>query len=579
MINKQTTLDLNGPILSFIQQPSSITLDSGESGTLVGIATATYPTQDPANPAVNTGSISYQWYVDGYGVLNDGEISSLGLSVTGTATTTLSISNVTTPISNNIRFYLVADHIPSAYSQPPGSPVTSGTRRTTGNAFNDPKSSDIAVLTVNPTISVLTNPLNQEVAEGNFATFTASGDSSDDSQVSYAWQLNGSYLSDNGTTIFGSNTDTLRISLAVASSNLIRAEISHPTASNSPLYTSSANFNVVVSRAIINYELFADESTSLFGSGSYDLTQTSSVTFSSENLSERSVTLYVPEKDVNVRITLAGAKGADRGTPGSGRDFYGGRGGVTVFELTLKKNVEYVFKIGSLSRSSYATVGGYGNGGGMTIMYRQAEVLVVSGGGGGSGLWADGGDGAGAGQSGGSGDYGYNPRDGEIARNALPGLGGRRVGTGALDLTGSFARLIDGVFTDREREGPRYYLGGKLSSCTYGDYWRNQGYSPCEIIGFVQARTSNGQIISGSTDTIERGYKSGLSYRNNGGNMGETQGGSGGSGAYGGEGAGKTYNYSGGGGGSGYSNGEAKIISAVRGGNNSEYGYVTIQLA
>jgi hypothetical protein len=574
MINKQTTLDLNGPILSFTQQPSSVTLNSGGSTTFVGIATITYPTQEPTNPAVNTGSLVYQWYVDGYGELSDGSISALGLTVAGSATTTLTISSVTTPTSNNKSFYLVADHIPSAYSQPTGAAVTVGTARSTGSAFNDPRSSNIAILTVNPTISITSNPSNAEVAEGDFATFTASGSSSDNSEVSYRWQLNGSYLSDDGSTVFGSSTSTLRISRSTASSNTVRAEISHPTASNSPLYTSSANFNVVVARAVINYELFSDTSTSLFGSGSYDLTQTS-VTFSAENSTEQSVTLYAPERDVEVRITLAGAAGRQS----SSGDFNGGEGGITVFEVTLEKNIEYVIKLGSEYNTGGKPSGGYNDGGGLSVMYKQAKALVVSGGGGGAGIWADGGDGGGAGQSGGSGDYGKNPRTGELAKNALPGLGGRRVSTGSLDITGSHARREDGVFTDTETKGGTYILGGKLSSCTYGKYWRDAGYSPCEVMGFVQARTAKGQIISGSTDTIERGYKAGLAYRSNGGNQGESQGGAGGGGAYGGEGAGQIYNYSGGGGGSGYSSGEATIISATRGGNSSRYGFVTIQLA
>ena len=38
-----TRLFLNGPTLSFTSEPSSITLDSGASGTFVGVATATFP--------------------------------------------------------------------------------------------------------------------------------------------------------------------------------------------------------------------------------------------------------------------------------------------------------------------------------------------------------------------------------------------------------------------------------------------------------------------------------------------------------------------------------------------------------
>ena len=63
MITKQTTLDLNGPILSFVQQPESITVCAGSAATFVGIATATFLTLgDIENPASSTGNIAYRWY-------------------------------------------------------------------------------------------------------------------------------------------------------------------------------------------------------------------------------------------------------------------------------------------------------------------------------------------------------------------------------------------------------------------------------------------------------------------------------------------------------------------------------------
>jgi predicted secreted protein len=42
MIGKQTTLDLNGPILSFTTQPIDVTVDNAGIATFVGIATATF---------------------------------------------------------------------------------------------------------------------------------------------------------------------------------------------------------------------------------------------------------------------------------------------------------------------------------------------------------------------------------------------------------------------------------------------------------------------------------------------------------------------------------------------------------
>ena len=66
MTEKQTTLDLNGPILSFIQQPVAV-VTGLSTATFVGIATATFLTQIPANPATGTGDISYRWYAEGIG--------------------------------------------------------------------------------------------------------------------------------------------------------------------------------------------------------------------------------------------------------------------------------------------------------------------------------------------------------------------------------------------------------------------------------------------------------------------------------------------------------------------------------
>lgn len=600
MINKQTTLDLNGPILSFTQQPSSTTINLGESATFVGIATASFPTQSPTNPATNTGSILYRWYVDGYGALSDGSIPSLGMSVTGTATTTLSISDAQSPNASGLRFYLLADYIPTAYSQPVGSAVTVGTARSTGNASNDPKSSDIVTLTVRPTISVTSNPSSVEVAEGDLATFTASGSASDGTTVSYKWQLNNSSLSDNGSTVFGSSTNTLRISRPTASSNTVRAEISHPTASNSPIYTSSANFNVVVPRAVINYEIYADAtgavSVGMARLGSFDL-KNGSITFGYEEgqIKANSVTVYSPERDINVRIEIAAAAG---GSYTFGDNVAtGGGGGITIITYTLKKNVEYVFNIGAeFARGSGGLpgaqfiIGGRPNGGGLSAMYRGSQVLIVSGGGGGAGIFANGGNGGAAGQAGGRGDLGRYPLlfGSDIAGSLYPrvnpnlGFGGNAVSTGNLGTTGYFGRFsINNTDIFDDIYGIGFDIGGKLSSCIgKSSYWLNQGYSLCETVGFEFARQPSGGIITNTTDTIERGYKTTvLNYFSNGGWADENGNGGGGSGAYGGWGQGGTDNYSAGGGGSGYSNGEARVVSAISGGNNSEYGYATIQLA
>mgnify|MGYP003120020411 FL=1 len=146
-----TTLELDGPILSYTQQPTGITTD-GSSVTLVGIATAL---------PVGTGSISYQWYESGYGAV------ATSSTITGTATTALTLNELNFNDSGR-EFYLESSYEASAYG---ASPITAGTARSTGNAINAPLNSDTAQITVGPTIIILQQPVSSTVAINNDATF------------------------------------------------------------------------------------------------------------------------------------------------------------------------------------------------------------------------------------------------------------------------------------------------------------------------------------------------------------------------------------------------------------------------
>ena len=123
--------------------------------------------------------------------------------------------------------------------------------------------------------------------------------------------------------------------------------------------------------------------------------------------------------------------------------------------------------------------------------------------------------------------------------------------------------------------------GGFLSKCTQGDYYAEQGYAPCQDLGNVQARTYDGDIITGSA-TIERGYKAGFGYRENGGNGLNENSGGGGAGARGGDGPTLGGN-GGGGGGSGYSNGEITLLTSTtlstgtRVGGNDDTAFIVIE--
>jgi hypothetical protein len=531
MIGKQTTLDLNGPILSFTQQPQSVSVSNSGSATFVGIATAFFPEQDPPNPATNTGTIEYRWYSGG-SALSDGTFQ--GATITGSGTTTLTITNATSPAANGLRLFVGVDYVPSAYSQPVGSAVTVGTGRSTGNAVNEILNSDTATLTVFPVVLVATQPTEQTAAQTRTATFTTLGSLTDTTQgsISYRWQLNGNDLSDS-STVTGSGTPSLSISLPDIGTNTVRAQLSHPTAGS--IFTNTVNFNVVSAREILNFESVNDNGTFL-GSGSVNLFNNPTTFNADPNIVVRSLVIYPPEKDIRVRITLAAGAGASRGSRG-------GEGGLSVFEYTLKQNTEYTLKLGAATMPT----GGANGGGGAAYLYEKARLIAVCGGGGGSGTSSRGGDGGGIGVG------------GENGQGRNNGSGGRVVTTGNLP-TGS------GAF----RSGSS---GGQVSGCTVGDYYRSIGFSPCQDVGQRRWTGFTGSVAS-QTAVIQRGYKAGTGYRNNGGNGGGNEGG-GGSGAYGGNAA--VGDGSGGGGGSGYTDGSIAVISTRLGGNNSTNAFARIE--
>jgi hypothetical protein len=397
--------------------------------------------------------------------------------------------------------------------------------------------------------------------------------------------------------IRGSRSKTLTISASTLGISGIRAVVSNPNAQS--VISNVVSFDVVNPRAVLNYEYTTDTATTLSNSGSFDL-KNGRVTFSySSSLVEGVpvhpnfgiVTIYAPERDVNVRITLAGSAG------GAGyistipiTPIPGGPGGVTVFDLTLRKNIEYVIRTGIRFGLNNSPQGGsagsntFSGGGGASYFYRQSQTLVISGGGGGTPINLP--DQFNNIRTGGAGGGALNSGSDGVGLQDLSGRGGIYVSPGSLGVSGSFARDETLVFTTSGSIfTPSYYIGGKASSCVPGSgYWAQQGVSACSNMGFIQARNLSGTIITGTTSSIERGHKYGIGFRNNGGNArvnNSRYGGAGGDGAYGGSGGG--YNVSppiasSGGGGSGYTNGEATIISSIAGGNPLEYGYARIEL-
>ena len=534
MSGKQTTLDLNGPILSFIQQPQSAVVDHNATATIVGIATATFPAQTPANPALNTGTLSYKWYSEGFGALSDGPFR--GATISGTSSPTLVVSGAKNPDTNRVIFYVEVDYVPSAYSQPVGSAVTAGTTRSTGNAINKILTSGTTTLTVNPFITILSQPQNDTSAVGSVARFSVNAIISGDSYgpLSYQWQLNNQNLTDSNTAnaiIRGSNQSELIFTPTseVPRTSTVRVLVSNPSAGT--VISNNATLNVIDPRNILVVEGYTPQNNydvrevNLDGGINFTLTDT---TFGSNfNI----ITFHASEKDLDLEIEIRTSKGSDRGS------YTGGQGGVSRIRTTLRRNDEY-------------TVLGISDNSALFI-YRGANLIGVVGEGGDAGFVGNGGSGGGVNNSGENG----------VGRGA--GVGGMRFSTGQLILNGIFGSnsTVTTFFSgDSKSAIPD---GGRTITCPKGSYWIGQGILPCANIGTIQFHNTDGTLIPESA-LINRGFKPGYTIKSTEGRAIST-GGNGGGGATGGSGG----DEGGGGGGSGYSDGSYSVLSSSLGGNNS----------
>ena len=533
--NIQSTLDLNGPTLSFTTQPvgTSCSVASGIA-TFTGIATATFPAGQ-IERETNTGELAYRWYI-GSSALSDGTLAD-GTSATGTGTTTLTLSGLTSPLTNTAGVFLRVGYDPSAYGV--------GTGKSTPNAVNEPLDSNTVNVTVFPTISIDTQPQNTTVVEDIVTTFSVDASTSDGSiGLGYQWYLNGSEIS-------GATSSTLSIARPDPGLDKVYCAVSHPTAQPGIVTTTEANLDVASARTFIQWEKIGDGTRQ--EQGSRDLATAGPLSERARaNINARILQIWSPEKDIDVKVTLGAAAGAAR------NGNRGGEGGISVFKMTLKQNTEYTVKLGINYFQGGGPRGGINGGGGLAVIYEKARVLAVCGGGGGAGTGGRGGDGGGLNVAGERGQNGANG-GAFVAVDTLPPTGMTQAGrTGLQDF-------------DNGSSG-----SGRLSGCTIGRYWNQQGKAPCEDVGTgVPFRNNVGGVMSDTTRSttgdIARGYKTGQGHRNNGG-AGSGNGGGGAAGARGGEG---TSGNGGGGGASGYYSSQVELLSSAtlpngtrRGGNN-----------
>ena len=520
-----TTLDLNGPILSFTTQPEGLYRYTTGIATFIGIATVSFPGNSSPD---NTGSISYQWYDNNDVALSDGS------KYTGTATTTLTINPIVSPGDNGTGYYVLANYNESAE---------------TGNAHNEPLKSNVGILTVYPNITFTTTPTGTEVGDGSEATFEVVVNISDTSfgTPTYQWTSGGTNLVDQADPVIsGSNTQELTIEKQGTGTETIgftaSIVIDGTTISES---TTGVAFTGVTPRDLLNFEAF-DIVNNDFASRQVDLDDVGTFRLDSSTFgSDFSViTFHSPETSYDLRMEINAAAGADNGSN------TGGDGGQSVVDLTLKEDTEYTI-IGIANNSA-------------VFIYEGSTLILVTGSGGDAGTTGNGGNGAGvdgsgengAGNNGGSG--GQNPSNLTLA------------GVYGSVLAGANINLYSG---DSIATAPD---AGQTITCSRGNYWINQGVSACANNSSdpIEFRYTNGTVETDSA-SITRGFKPGYTVTNTSGD-GTNNGGDGGNGAVGGVGG---VNGSGGGGGSGYNNGTVKRVkSSTNGGNSSTDSFIIFSL-
>ena len=555
-----TTLDLNGPFLRYTTQPSiSGDVSNGGNVTLTGIATADFkhnPTI-PGERVTNTGTVEYQWYIDGVAAVD-------GTDISGAETSEITISNLTNPVDNGKSVVLYASYAASAYQS--SSPVTAGTARSTGNAPNAPLLSNVITINVTPVLSITLQPIDTTGTEDSFSIFNIEATTTDPDlnfQITYQWRIDGVNLSDGGT-VTGSKTNQLQIKRPEGTYK-IDCVVTHPTADDSPLSSNEVTFTSESIKEFVNLETWDSfNGTEPFSTlqqnlndGPLNVNGTARFGLSPTKGSRTPSTvhfLYAPEADVDVLIEMAAAGGDGFG------GIQPGQGGWGCFRMTLKKNVEYAIKLGSNQAELQPPGGGVigspirgGVGGGLATIYEKNQLLAVLGGGGGAGETAAGGDGGGFNQA---GQDGFGRRGGNGGAANTPGTS------------------FDDIFLDEARQ-----QGGSLASCPnpVSSYWRDRGLSQCEDY------TQSGHFVDAGTGTeyptsakLNRGFRPGAAGRINGGFGIDGRGGGGGAGAVGGDGG--EGNGVGGGGGSGYADTGKVTVLRTTSGVNSGDAYLRVSL-
>jgi hypothetical protein len=347
------------------------------------------------------------------------------------------------------------------------------------------------------------------------------------------------------TTVTGSDTDTLTITAEATANGTIRCKVTATDVQESPVFSNTVSYVVVAKRSLLEIETYnyTDATATL---SEFDLAD-GDLTIDYETYTGNAVCFYAGDQDIDIEMEMYGGSGvywpSNEGADESLSTARVGDGGYSKIRFTMERDVEYILT------GLFSSIN-------TPFLYRKATLIAVVGGGGGAGqgvrsalnVMGDGGDGGGINLDGQDADRGDGDGATSISEGSLPsdGIFG--------SLTSLTAESPDTKATGRD--------GGRTLPCTRGDYWRDQGKSPCEDLGTIKFRTPDGTEIS-NTASITRGYKSGYNIIQTQGKRELASGGNGGAGATGGKGGTSS---AGGGGGSGYTDGSVTVINTTRGG-------------
>ena len=519
-----TSLDLNGPVLSFTTQPTTTFGDAGSNATLTGIATVSFP----GNPSPdNTGTITYQWYGPGGALTN-------GTKYSGATTSTLTINNLQTPDDSSVGYYVEAAYTHSTE---------------TGNAVNEPLKSNTATLNVYPTITISTQPVNTTTATDENAVFTVVATLSDSrfGSLTNQWSQGGTALTDRtNPLVSGSRTQELTIEKTSTADTTIGFNASIVV--NGRTISQSSNtvdFIGVDPRNILNFEAF-DVTNEAFTSRQVNLDDVETFTLNNSTFgSDYSIIqFHSPEQPFTLRMAIHAARGASNGSRS------GGQGGVSNVSLDIKEDTEYTI-IGIANNSA-------------VFIYEGSTLILVVGQGGSAGTGGNGGAGGGVTGNGAAGSGTGAGSGGSVPSNlTLAGVHGSV-------LAGASINLYSG---DSIATAPN---PGRTITCSRGNYWIDRGISACSnnSSSDIPFRYIDGTQEADSAEIL-RGFKPGYTVTNTSG-AGTNNGGRGGNGAVGGTGG---VNGGGGGGGSGYTNGTVSVLSSTQGGNDTDSSFIIFSLA